>query len=86
MVKRTQRCLDLELQYSKEIGSFTITVTDSASPIPDLSGPVVTESGLAAAYTPEDAALDECVSRYLTEGGDDRLHLFKEGFNRYFPT
>ena len=74
-----------ELQYSKERGSFQISVTDSASPIPDLSGPVVTESGLAAALdTLEDAALDECVSRHLTEGGDDRLHLSKEGVNRYF--
>jgi hypothetical protein len=46
----------------------------------------VSESGLAAALdTLEDAALDECLSRHLTEGGDDRLHLCPDtGVNRYY--
>ncbi|KAI0562199.1 Pyridoxal phosphate-dependent transferase [Gracilaria domingensis] len=74
-----------ELQYSKENGSFHIRVLDLGSPSPDPSATIVTESGLAAALdTLEDAALDECVSRHLTEGGDDRLHLSSAGVNKYY--
>lgn len=73
-----------QLQYCKERGSFQIRVLDITSPSHDPSATIVTESGLAAALdTLEDAALDECVSRHLTEGGDDRLHLTKEGVNKY---
>lgn len=50
-----------------------------------MESPLVTESGLAATLdTLEGAALDECVSRHLVEGGDDRLHLDKHGVNKYF--
>lgn len=74
-----------ELQYSKENGAFSIRVLDLASPSPDPAATIVTESGLAAALdTLEDAALDECVSRHLTEGGDDRLHLTAAGVNKYY--
>lgn len=74
-----------QLQYSKENGSFQIRVMDTASRTPDPSTAFVTESGLAATLdTLEDAALDECVSRHLTEGGDDRLHLSDAGVNKYF--
>ncbi|CAN8072338.1 unnamed protein product [Agarophyton chilense] len=74
-----------QLQYSKEHGSFHIRVLDLGSPSPDPSATIVTESGLAAALdTLEDAALDECVSRHLTEGGDDRLHLSSAGVNKYY--
>lgn len=73
------------LQYSKERGSFQFRVMDVTSPSPDPSGNIITESGLAAALdTLEDAALDECVSRHLTEGGDDRLHLSDAGVNKYY--
>lgn len=73
-----------EVQFSKEQGSFQIRVMDLTSPSPDPSATIITESGLAAALdTLEDAALDECVSRHLTEGGDDRLHL-KAGVNKYY--
>lgn len=73
------------LQYSKEAGSFQIRVMDVTSPSPDPTGTIITESGLAAALdTLEDAALDECVSRHLTEGGDDRLHLNEAGVNKYY--
>lgn len=74
-----------DVQYCKKNGSFQIRVMDLASPSPDPSANLITESGLAAALdTLEDAALDECVSRHLTEGGDDRLHLSKEGVNKYY--
>lgn len=74
-----------ELRYSKEQGSFQIQVADFTSASPDPCGTIITESGLAAALdTLEDAALDECVSRHLTEGGDDRLHLDDAGVNKYY--
>lgn len=74
-----------QLQYCKERGSFQIRVMDVTSPSPDPAGTIITESGLAAALdTLEDAALDECVSRHLTEGGDDRLHLSDAGVNKYY--
>lgn len=74
-----------EVQYCKENGSFQIRVVDFNSPSSDPSATIVTESGLAATLdTLEDAALDECVSRHLTEGGDDRLHLTKDGVNKYY--
>lgn len=74
-----------EVQFSKERGSFQIRVMDITSPSPDSSGTIITESGLAAALdTLEGAALDECVSRHFTEGGDDRLHLSEAGVNKYY--
>lgn len=46
----------------------------------------VPESGLAAALdTLEDAALEHCLVKHLTEGGDDRLHLsHPEAVNKYY--
>lgn len=74
-----------DVQYSKERGSFQIRVMDVTAASPGSSGDIITESGLAAALdTLEDAALDECVSRHLVEGGDDRLHLSAEGVNKYY--
>lgn len=74
-----------QLQYCKVRGSFQIRVTDTALPLHDSTPDFVTESGLAATLdTLEDAALDECVSRHLTEGGDDRLHLSEDGVNKYY--
>lgn len=74
-----------QLLYCKKQGSFQIRVMDVTSPSPDLTGTIITESGLAAALdTLEDAALDECVSRHFTEGGDDRLHLSEAGVNKYY--
>lgn len=74
-----------QVDYCKKNGAFQIRVMDLASPSPDPTANIVTESGLAATLdTLEDAALDECVSRHLTEGGDDRLHLSAEGVNKYY--
>lgn len=74
-----------ELQFSKEDGSFRIFINDSSTLPPDQPPTMITESGLAAALdTLEDAALENCVSRHLTEGGDDRLHLSSDGVNKYF--
>lgn len=67
------------INYVKEANAFQLDPPDPATPI-------VSESALAAALdTLEDAALDECVSKHLTEGGDDRLHLAPDtGVNRYY--
>lgn len=74
-----------EIQYCKKNGSFQFRVMDLASPSPDPTASIITESGLAAALdTLEDAALEECVSRHITEGGDDRLHLTDQGVNKYY--
>ena len=75
-----------ELRFSREQGSFEIRVADmSRLSAQDPSGALVTESGLAATLdTLEDAALDECASKHLTEGGDDRLFLSEEGVNKYY--
>lgn len=74
-----------ELRFCRKHCAFEICVTDMASAQPSSVPSMVTESGLDAALdTLEGAALDECVSRHLTEGGDDRLHLTKEGVNKYY--
>lgn len=75
-----------ELRYCGEQGFFEIRVTDmSMLSAHDPSAALVTESGLAATLdTLEDAALDECLSKHLTEGGDDRLFLSDEGVNKYY--
>lgn len=73
------------LHYSKENGCFQIIVKDLSSHIPDPSHDFITQSSLIFALdTIEDAALDECISIHLTEGGDDRLHLSEDGVNKYF--
>lgn len=71
-----------EVRFCRKHGSFQICVTDLGCTATNQA--LVTESGLAAALdTLEGAALDACVSRHLTEGGDDRLHLNDDGVNRY---
>lgn len=70
-----------EVRYCRKAGSFQICMDPELA----ASAGLITQSGLAAALdTLEGAALDECVSRHLTEGGDDRLHLNEYGVNKYF--
>ena len=70
-----------EVRYCRKHGSFQICMDPQMA----ASACFVTEQGLAAVLdTLEGAALDQCVSRHLTEGGDDRLHLNESGVNKYF--
>lgn len=70
-----------DVRFCREHGNFQICMDPELA----ASAALVTKSGLAAALdTLEGAALDQCVSRHLTEGGDDRLHLNEAGVNKYF--
>lgn len=81
----------VHLEWQKGLGSAWMLGTPSIDFVPEssmfqLDPSSVSESGLEAALdTIEHALLDECLSRHLAEGGDDRLHIHPEtGVNKYY--
>lgn len=81
----------VHLEWQKGLGSAWILGAPSIDFVPEasvfqLNPSSISESGLEAALdTIEHALLDECLSRHLAEGGDDRLHINPEtGVNRYY--
>lgn len=81
----------VHLEWQKGLGAAWMLGAPSIDFVPEasvfqLNPSSVSESGLEAALdTIEHALLDECLSRHLAEGGDDRLHIHPEtGVNRYY--
>jgi hypothetical protein len=81
----------VHLEWQKGMGSAWMLGAPSIDFVPEsstfqLNPSSVSESGLEAALdTIEHALLDECLSRHLAEGGDDRLHIHPEtGVNKYY--
>lgn len=81
----------VHLEWQKGLGSAWMLGAPSIDFVSEsstfqLNPSSVSESGLEAALdTIEHALLDECLSRHLAEGGDDRLHIHPEtGVNKYY--